>query len=162
VVELYADRIDTQRVAVGRGYARDLPQVWVDAEALYRALVNLVANALDAMPGGGTLTLRAGWSHEAGSLRPARAAGGRSVQIEVSDTGPGIAAADVDRIFLPFVTTKDGGTGLGLALTHRIVEDHGGAIDVRSAPGAGATFRIVLPVVPEVAPERRGGVDGRG
>ena len=62
----------------------------------------------------------------------------------------GIAPAAVDRIFNPFFSTKNGGTGLGLALTHKIVEDHGGSIDVRSTPGAGTTFRVVLAQMPEM------------
>jgi signal transduction histidine kinase len=62
----------------------------------------------------------------------------------------GIAAADLDRVFNPFFSTKEGGTGLGLALTQKIVEDHGGSIDVRSVPGAGALFRVVLPLMPDV------------
>jgi len=57
----------------------------------------------------------------------------------------------LDRVFNPFFSTKEGGTGLGLALTQKIVEDHGGSIDVRSVPGAGALFRIVLPLMPDVA-----------
>jgi signal transduction histidine kinase len=67
------------------------------------------------------------------------------VAIEVADDGPGIAPELRERLFDPFVSTKDGGTGLGLALTHQIVKDHGGAIHVTSRPGEGATFTIELP-----------------
>jgi two-component system sensor histidine kinase AtoS len=148
VLELYGDRLDAQGVRVSREWRRDVPAVWADQEALYRVFVNLVANALDAMPRGGTLALRVGWS-EADVLAGPRA-GGRRVAVEVEDTGVGIDAAVIDRVFNPFFSTKEGGTGLGLALTQKIVEDHGGAIDVRSAPGAGALFRIVLPLMPDV------------
>ncbi len=110
--------------------------------------MNLVTNALDAMPRGGSLALRVGWSE--GELLGGPRAGGRRVAIEVEDSGMGIAAADLDRVFNPFFSTKEGGTGLGLALTQKIVEDHGGSIDVRSVPGAGALFRIVLPLMPDV------------
>jgi len=147
VLELYGDRIEAQNVRVVREWLRDVPVVWADQDALYRALVNLVANALDAMPRGGTLTLCVGWS-EADTLATARA-GTRRVVIEVEDSGAGIAPTDLDRVFNPFFSTKEGGTGLGLALTQKIVEDHGGSIDVRSNPGAGALFRIVLPLMPD-------------
>jgi signal transduction histidine kinase len=151
-VELYGTRIEAQRVEVRREYTRDLPGIWADHEALYQALVNLVTNALDAMPGGGVLVLRAGWT-VAESLGAAGAGAGRRVAIEIEDNGAGIAPAIVDRIFNPFFSTKDGGTGLGLALTHKIIDDHGGAIDVRSTPGVGTTFRLVLPVMPEAPPD---------
>ena len=87
---------------------------------------------------------------------------GRTRQsIEVEDSGTGIEPADLDRVFNPFFSTKEGGTGLGLALTQKIVEDHGGTIDVRSAPSAGALFRIVLPLMPD-APRDAGHDDRRG
>jgi PAS domain S-box-containing protein len=151
-VELYGTRIEAQRVKVERDYARDLPAIWVDQEALYQALVNLVTNALDAMPGGGVLVLRTGWS-DSESVTTGRAGGGRRVAIEVEDSGVGIPPAVVDRVFNPFFSTKESGTGLGLALTHKIIEDHGGSIDVRSTPGVGTTFRLVLPLMPDASPE---------
>jgi PAS domain S-box-containing protein len=150
-VELYGTRIEAQRIEVRREYSRDLPGIWADHEALYQALVNLVTNALDAMPGGGVLMLRASWT-VAENLGAAGAAG-RRVAIEIEDNGAGIPPAILDRIFNPFFSTKEGGTGLGLALTHKIVDDHGGAIDVRSTPGVGTTFRLVLPLMPEAPPE---------
>jgi PAS domain S-box-containing protein len=149
VIELYAERVDAQDVQVSREWSRDLPAIWADHEALYRAFVNLVANALDVMPRGGRLTVRATWTDGETVGR----GGGRRVAVEIEDTGPGIAADDLDRVFNPFFSTKDGGTGLGLALTHKIVEEHGGSIDVRSTRGAGATFRIVLPLMPDAATE---------
>jgi len=159
VLELYGDRLEAQSIRVVRDWRRDVPVVWVDQEALYRALVNLVANALDAMPRGGRLTLRVAWS-DAETLASARA-GTRRVAVEVEDSGTGIEPADLDRIFNPFFSTKEGGTGLGLALTQKIVEDHGGSIDVRSGLGAGALFRIVLPLMPDAPPDA-GHDDRRG
>jgi two-component system sensor histidine kinase AtoS len=144
VVELFDNEIDARQVRVTRDYARDLPVIQADPDALYRALVNLVGNALDAVSPGGRIVLRAGWN-EAGIARTARR-GGRVVRIEVEDDGPGIAATEADRIFTPFFTTKPNGTGLGLAITHKLVEDHGGAIDFRSVPGQGTVFRILLPL----------------
>ncbi len=141
-VELYANEIEVKQIRVAREYARDLPRVEADPESLYRAFVNLVGNALDAMSTGGRLTLRAGWA--SGERVPPRRA--RLVAIEVEDDGAGIPDSDTERVFNPFFTTKDTGTGLGLALTHRIVEDHGGSIDFKSVHGHGTTFRIVLAV----------------
>jgi signal transduction histidine kinase len=71
------------------------------------------------------------------------------VRVEIQDSGPGISAADSDRVFNPFFTTKVSGTGLGLALTHKIVEDHGGSIDFRSGRTGGTVFRIVLSLFPD-------------
>jgi len=151
VLELYSDRLEAQGVRVVRDWQRDVAVVWADQEALYRALVNLAANALDAMPRGGVLTLRVGWS-DGDTLLAARGAG-RRVAVEVEDSGMGVDPAHVDRVFNPFFSTKEGGTGLGLALTQKIVEDHGGTIDLRSTPGVGTSFRIVLPLMPDPALE---------
>jgi PAS domain S-box-containing protein len=148
--DLYAHEMETAGVRVVREYARDLPTVWADPNALYQALVNLVRNALDAMPSGGRLTVRMGWA-DAGVALPGRhhGASARRVRIEIADSGVGINPGDADRVFNPFFSTKDGGTGLGLALTHKIVEDHGGSIDFRSIVGAGTTFRIDIPLFPD-------------
>ena len=151
-IELYGTRIEGQRIQVQRDYTRDLPTIWADQEALYQALVNLVTNALDAMPSGGVLVLRAGWG-EVDNLAPGRAGGRRRIAIEIEDSGVGIPAAVVDRVFNPFFSTKDTGTGLGLALAHKIIDDHGGSIDVRSTPGVGTTFRLLLPLMPDAPPE---------
>ena len=110
----------------------DIQPIAADAELIYRALSNLVLNALDAMPKGGTLTLRTRQDPK-GAL------------IEVSDTGSGLTWEECQRLFTPYYTTKAHGTGLGLAIVQSIVSDHGGKISVRSEPGQGATFRIELP-----------------
>jgi PAS domain S-box-containing protein len=148
VLELYSNQIETGKISVVREYARDLPAVQADAEHLYQALVNLVGNALEAMDVAGLLTLRAGESDdgdEFSSVPPTRSR--RSVKLEVEDTGAGIPASDANKIFNPFFTTKGQGTGLGLALAHKIIEDHGGRISFRSTPGRGTTFRITLPLL---------------
>jgi PAS domain S-box-containing protein len=144
VVALYSNEIEAKRTTVVRDYARDVPAIQADEDAIYRAFVNLVANALEAMGSRGHLTLRIGWAES-----PTRRAYHRHVRIEIEDTGAGISPPERDRIFNPFYTTKEGGTGLGLALTHKIIEEHRGTIDVASAPGVGTTFRVVLPVVSE-------------
>ena len=148
-VDLYADQLDDKRIEVAREYARDVPPIQADKDALYRVFVNLVANALDAMPRGGRLTLRAGWAVSGDPLPSARRRPANRVRVEVEDTGTGIEPSETDRIFNPFYTTRDSGTGLGLALAHKIVQDHGGRISFNSAPRRGTTFTIVLPLIPE-------------
>ncbi len=124
------------------------PVVLADRRHLEQVLMSLAANARDAMPGGGRLTIRT----LAGRLDGPRAARLRTREcacavLEVADTGSGMDDATLARIFEPFFTTKtlDGGVGLGLAAASRIVEQAGGCIDVESRLGAGSTFRIHLP-----------------
>ena len=107
-------------------------EVTADGEQLRQVLVNLGLNALDAMPGGGSLRF---------GLR--RWAAG-PVEVEVADTGPGIATAMMPRLFEPFAGTKDTGLGLGLVISKRIVEDHGGTIAAANRPGGGASFFVKL------------------
>jgi two-component system nitrogen regulation sensor histidine kinase NtrY len=108
-----------------------LEPVVADAELLHRAISNLVLNAMDAMPQGGTLTLRT------------RDEDGK-VLIEVADTGSGLTPEECERIFTPYYTSKQHGTGLGLAIVQSVVSDHGGRIRVQSEPGRGPTFVIEL------------------
>ncbi|MEO7327783.1 MAG: ATP-binding protein [Minicystis sp.] len=122
--------------------AARLPRVPVDEQLLPMALVNVLANALQAMPRGGRLAV---------DVRLTTDAEQRWLSIAVSDSGPGIPPEVVGRIFEPFVTTRATGTGLGLALTKRVLDGHGGVIDVRSAPGQGATFTLRLPLTTEPA-----------
>jgi signal transduction histidine kinase len=103
-----------------------------DAELLHRAISNLVLNAMDAMPQGGTLTLRT------------RGDDGKAI-IEVSDTGSGLTPEECERIFTPYYTSKHHGTGLGLAIVQSVVSDHGGRITVHSEPGHGTAFLIEFP-----------------
>jgi len=131
--------------------------VWVNADAtqIQQVLLNLAINARDAMPEGGTLRIALGSAEPAQvapDLRAMSPAHG-FVQLAVSDTGTGIPAEIQSRIFEPFFTTKERGqgTGLGLAIVHGIVQDHGGAIAVDSAVGAGTTFRVWLPRIASAA-----------
>jgi two-component system, NtrC family, nitrogen regulation sensor histidine kinase NtrY len=112
--------------------AESLPEVDADPDLLHKALQNLILNALDAMPAGGTLSLRT--SERDGKVR-----------IEVSDTGKGLTPEECSRLFTPYYTTKQLGTGLGLAIVQSIVSDHQGTISVSSDEGRGTTFRIDLP-----------------
>jgi len=129
-----------------------LPVASADASRLKQALVNLVLNAVQASPPGKTVTV---------TTRTAEEANGRIlVEVAVRDEGPGIPAEDRERVFDPFVTTKENGTGLGLPVTRQIVADHGGSIAVESERGAGAVFVVRLPLaVPAV--ERRDAADVR-
>lgn len=110
-----------------------LPPIAADSDLLHRAISNLVLNAMDAMPAGGTITL-------ATSNKP-----DDRVRLEVRDTGSGITPEECQRLFTPYYTTKQHGTGLGLAIVQSIVSDHHGTISVHSAPGQGTTFVIELP-----------------
>ncbi|HEY7650839.1 MAG TPA: ATP-binding protein [Methylomirabilota bacterium] len=148
VVELHAAQLEARRIVVAREYARDVPPIQADEEALYQAFVNVVSNAIEALSSGGRLTVRVGWHDGPGRPRPFS----RRVAVEIADTGPGIRTADAEHVFTPFFTTKEGGTGLGLAIAHKIIQDHGGGIDFRSTPDVGTTFRIVLLLVPEPPP----------
>jgi len=103
-----------------------------DPELLHRALSNLVLNAMDAMPDGGTVTI---------SARP----DGNTIELKVGDTGQGMTPEECERLFTPYYTTKQHGTGLGLAIVQSIVADHAGTIAVESHAGSGATFILVLP-----------------
>ena len=119
--------------------------VFMDRSQLERLLVNLVANARDAMPTGGVITLRVREATPSAELGTAR----DHLVLEVTDAGVGMDATTRARIFEPFFTTKarDRGTGLGLSIVYQIVNDCGGAIEVDSEPGRGTTFRIHLPRV---------------
>jgi len=103
-----------------------------DADLLHRAFSNLALNAMDAMPQGGTLTLRTRQNRD-------------RITIEIADTGAGLTAEECERLFTPYYTSKPHGTGLGLAIVQSVISDHGGRISVRSEPGHGTTFMIELP-----------------
>ena len=140
-LELLAYELRTDSIGVRLELAEDLPPLWADPHQLHQVVVNLVANAHQAMrQGPGPRHLRL----------TTRADPERSrVRLTVADTGPGIPREIQPRIFEPFFTTKPvgQGTGLGLSLSHGIIEEHGGAISVQSEPGQGAMFVIELPVV---------------
>ena len=105
----------------------------VDARLIKQAVLNLMINALQAMPQGGDLILTA-------------AANDGQAQIDIIDTGKGIPAETIDKIFNAYYTSKKGGTGLGLAMTHRIIKEHGGQLTVTSEPGKGSDFTLRLPL----------------
>ena len=140
-VELLAYQLRTGGVEVSLRLAEDLPVLWADGHQLHQVVVNIVANAYQAMRRSGLprrLTITAGLDSVA-----------RQVRLTIADTGPGIPADIRTRIFEPFFTTKPPGegTGLGLSLCRGIVEEHGGTLTVESEPGQGAMFLITLPVL---------------
>jgi signal transduction histidine kinase len=140
-----ADDPSASNVRVVREYQSDLPPVSADGKLLEQVFFNLLLNAVQAMGGHGTITLRTARG-EAGARRTDGTPFEPHVEIRVMDTGPGIPAHLLREIFTPFFTTKPRGIGLGLAITRRIVEDHGGRISGENLPGQGAMFRICLPL----------------
>jgi two-component system NtrC family sensor kinase len=129
--------IRDQKIELAYDFAAGKPRARADAGQLAQVLLNLVANARTAMPSGGTLRI---------ATRAPEKPGG-PVALVVNDSGKGIAPDIKERIFEPFFTTKDdwSNVGLGLSVSYRIVEEHGGRIDVQSEPGRGATFTVYLP-----------------
>ena len=123
------------QVEVTTQCADDLPPLLVDPQQIGMVLGNLVTNAYQAMSYGGTLTIAARRDS-------------KGVAISVTDTGYGISPEHMDQLFEPLFTTKARGVGLGLAICKKLVEGHGGSIQVTSQPGEGSTFTIVLPAAP--------------
>jgi signal transduction histidine kinase len=141
-IDLEAEALARGAVLVVREIAPDLPPLFCDEKKLRQVLINLITNARQAMPEGGTLTLRAARILFRGE---------DAIALEVEDTGGGIPAEILHNIFNPFFTTKDKGTGLGLSISRRIVEQHRGEIEVRNRE-RGAAFALRLPLAGDAAP----------
>ncbi len=146
-------RLLGEHIEVQVTLAPDLPSVHVDRGQLEQVVVNLVVNARDAMPGGGSLRLTTSWTREPPAELLSRRSAGGWVRLEVADTGHGIAPAVRAKLFEPFFTTKPRGegTGLGLATSYANVTAAGGLITVASRPGDGARFDVWLPAAPAAA-----------
>ncbi len=129
------------RVEIAAEFADRMPPVRADAEQLLQVFLNLSLNAVQAMPHGGKL-----WIATALRRATRRGAAAAFLEVRFRDTGVGIPPGDLKNLFIPFFTTKDKGTGLGLPISQRIIENHGGTIEVRSQPGEGATFTVLLPI----------------
>jgi signal transduction histidine kinase len=130
-LKLFEPQLVKEHIAAKCEFDPHVRPVPADPEQITRVLRNLILNAIDAMPNGGTLTVRT-------------AAVGQGVRIEVADTGQGLTPEECDRLFTPYYTTKTHGTGLGLAIVQSVISDHKGRISVDSAPGTGTIFRIEL------------------
>jgi two-component system nitrogen regulation sensor histidine kinase NtrY len=133
VVVLY--RESHPGLSIKASFSPDLPPLDVDPDQIKRAVLNLVDNAVEAVAGAGIVTVDTTWLPES-----------RRVRIVVADDGPGIPAEDKERLFLPYFSTKAGGTGLGLPIVHQIITDHGGTIWVEDAVPLGTRFVVELPV----------------
>lgn len=131
--ELISIIIDKRGIVVKKIIPADLPRIHADPSQIMAVLMNLYNNAIDAMPHGGELIVSA-------SLN------GTYIRITVSDTGKGINKSDLGNIFMPYFSTKEGGTGIGLSASKRIIEGHKGRLEVESRPGIGTSFIISLPV----------------
>jgi signal transduction histidine kinase len=132
IVEIIKAKADTEHVAIIESYDF-LPELMLDYDLMKTCLFNIVSNAFQAMPEGGTIT-----------FRTERSDG--KFNLHILDTGAGVPRENLERIFEPFFTTKSGGLGLGLAITRRVIEEHGGKIDFLSSEGKGSEVSITLPL----------------
>lgn len=137
VLSMTGHQAELQQVTVVKQLGPDVPGIVGDADKLRQVFVNMVINALQAMPKGGRLRVASRGVEEAG----------QAAQVRIADTGRGIPPDKIDKVFDPFFTTKETGkgTGLGLSVSHGIVEQHGGHIAVESSPGEGTTFTVTIP-----------------
>ena len=141
VLHRFLSQAATSNVTVETQYADHIPYLNLDSQRIEQVFSNFIRNAIQAMPDGGTLTLKIELS------------GNNRVRITISDTGVGITSQLLKRIFDPFFTTKTRGTGLGLSVARRIIEAHSGLIEVESTPGKGTDFYISLPAEGTLKPE---------
>ncbi|OGP53596.1 MAG: hypothetical protein A2162_02795 [Deltaproteobacteria bacterium RBG_13_52_11b] len=133
-LQLLKPQIEKQRISVQKEFQL-LPQTILDREQMKQVILNLLLNALQAMPGGGRLRLSGQVLED-----------NRWIQLSVQDTGVGIPAEDMNKLFDPFFSTKEGGVGLGLSIAHRIIDQHRGKIQMESTPGQGTLFTLWLPI----------------
>ncbi|MFH0729924.1 MAG: ATP-binding protein [Pseudomonadota bacterium] len=137
-LQLLVHRLNSYAVKITLHREAQLPRILIDPEQLKEVLVNLIVNACEAMDSGGKIIIG-----EKVAIMPGM---GNAAIIELSDNGPGIPEAILEKVFQPFFTTKEEGTGLGLSIASRIIEEHQGRLEVHSPEGSGTTFRILLPI----------------
>lgn len=126
------DKLNEQKVTVATEIPADLPTLFCDQELMRNCLLNFITNGAQSMPAGGVISISASFADGV-------------FKLTFTDHGTGIAPEDMEKIFQPYFTTKEAGIGLGLAITERIIKEHGGEILVESRPGAGTTFTVMLP-----------------
>jgi two-component system, NtrC family, nitrogen regulation sensor histidine kinase NtrY len=142
-VKLHQAQLAEAKITVEQSVNPSDAQIAADPDLLHRALCNLIVNAIEAMPEGGTLKVKTQQQNDA-------------ARIEVCDTGKGLSPEECSRLFTPYYTSKPHGTGLGLAIVQSIVSDHGGRISVSSQPGVGTAFAIELPANRDKLPSAHG------
>jgi signal transduction histidine kinase len=142
ILNLLSARIKNNGIRLEVSLSPDLPPVQGDPKQLDQVLLNLLLNAIEAMPRGGTLNVRS-------LVKVAPETQNEFFQLVIQDTGPGIPEEERGYLFDPFFTTKDGGTGLGLSIAYAIVQKHNGMIEVESEAGKGASFILSLPLSKE-------------
>jgi len=133
-LQLIRPRIEKQRIVVQKEF-QSLPIILMDREQMKQVALNLLLNAVQAMPKGGNLVLK-------GHIPE----GDRWIRLSIQDSGVGISCEDINKLFDPFFSTKEGGMGLGLSIAHRIIDQHHGKIEVESTPGEGTLFTVWLPI----------------
>jgi len=133
LLELLEYQYSLRNIKISRDYAKSLPLVRIDEKEIQEVIMNLLHNAADAMPEGGTITIATSRDRE-------------SVRVSVSDTGCGISNENLRKLFTPFFTTKETGTGLGLSVCYGLIKAHGGELKCESKLGQGTRFTIVLPI----------------
>lgn len=133
LLQLLGKEIQSANIVLVKNLDPYIPDILMDEDHMYRALLNILRNSLEAMPSEGRLSVLTSYQDDA-------------VEISVSDTGVGIEDEDIEKIFDPFYSTKKNGTGLGLPMTKEIIQLHNGRIECFSSPGQGTTFKVVFPV----------------
>jgi signal transduction histidine kinase/putative methionine-R-sulfoxide reductase with GAF domain len=133
-LQLLRPQIEKQRIVVEKEF-QALPMIQMDPEQMKQAMLNLLLNAIQAMPEGGQLTMKGQNSKD-----------GQWIHLSIEDSGMGISPEDIDKLFDPFFSTKERGIGLGLSITHRIIDQHHGKIEVENAPEKGTIFTVWLPI----------------
>jgi signal transduction histidine kinase len=134
ILQLLRPQMEKGKITVKKEF-ESLPLITVDKEQIKQVILNLLINAIQAMPAGGELSIKARFSKD-----------GYWVELAIQDSGLGILPKDMDKLFDPFFSTKEEGMGLGLSIAHRIIDQHHGKIEVESQPGNGTLFTISLPV----------------